>query len=47
LTYDNGNILVFGEISNLLDQKYQETNLVIMPGRWFRIGVGYTFGNGL
>lgn len=47
LSYDNGNILVFGEISNLLDQKYQETNLVIMPGRWFRIGVGYTFGNGL
>lgn len=44
LAYDNGRILIFGEISNLLDQKYQETNLVVMPGRWFRIGLGYTFG---
>ncbi len=43
LAFDNGKLLVYGEISNLLDQKYKETNLVIMPGRWFRIGVGYTF----
>ena len=43
LSYNNGKLLVYGEISNLLDQKYQETDLVIMPGRWFRIGVGYTF----
>ncbi len=34
---------VFGEVSNVLNQEYKETNLVIMPGRWFRIGVGYTF----
>lgn len=47
IAYDNGKFLVFGEISNLLNQKYQETNLVVMPGRWFRIGVGYTLGKGL
>jgi len=40
LAYDNGKILIFGEIANLLNQEYRETNLVVMPGRWFRIGVG-------
>jgi len=44
ITYDNESILIFLEISNLLDQRYRETNLVVMPGRWFRIGVGHTFG---
>ena len=33
---------VFGEVSNVLNQEYKETNLVIMPGRWFRIGASYT-----
>jgi vitamin B12 transporter len=42
LAFDNGKILVYGEISNLLNQEYRETNLVVMPGRWFRIGVGCT-----
>ena len=43
LQYDNGKYLIYAEVSNLLDTKYQETNLVIMPGRWFRLGLGYTF----
>jgi len=42
LAFDNGKILIYGEIANLLNQEYRETNLVVMPGRWFRIGVGCT-----
>ena len=34
-------ITTFGEVSNVFNQEYRETNLVIMPGRWFRIGISY------
>ncbi|MEM9847917.1 MAG: TonB-dependent receptor [Bacteroidota bacterium] len=33
----------FLEATNLLDETYRETNLVTMPGRWIRAGVGFTF----
>lgn len=33
----------FVDITNLWDERYQETNLVILPGRWFRAGFAYTF----
>ena len=42
LAFDNGKVLIYGEIANIFDQDYRETNLVVMPGRWFRIGVGCT-----
>ncbi len=42
LSFDNGNILIYGEIANVFNQEYRETNLVVMPGRWFRIGIGCT-----
>lgn len=34
---------VFVEASNLFDTFYRETNLVEMPGRWVKSGIGYTF----
>lgn len=43
IQYDNGTYLAFIEVSNIFDIKYKETNLVVMPGRWLRIGLGYTF----
>jgi iron complex outermembrane receptor protein len=43
LQYRNGAVEAFLEASNLLDTRYRETNLVVMPGRWVRAGVSYTF----
>ena len=36
-------ISLFVEATNLLDTIYKETNLVTMPGRWLRSGLGYIF----
>ncbi|MEZ4935582.1 MAG: TonB-dependent receptor [Saprospiraceae bacterium] len=36
-------ITAFVEATNLFDKTYKETNLVTMPGRWLKSGVGYTF----
>lgn len=33
----------FVDITNLWDEFYKETNLVTLPGRWFRAGFSYTF----
>ncbi|MCU0418054.1 MAG: TonB-dependent receptor [Cyclobacteriaceae bacterium] len=33
----------FADVTNVADQRYSETNLVEMPGRWFKAGAGYTF----
>ncbi|MFK7756503.1 MAG: TonB-dependent receptor plug domain-containing protein [Flavobacteriales bacterium] len=34
-------ISAFIDVSNILDIKYQETNLVIMPGRWASAGLSF------
>ena len=34
---------VFAEITNALNTEYTETNLVPMPGRWWRLGLESTF----
>jgi vitamin B12 transporter len=39
-----GRFSAFLEISNLFDVRYRETNLVEMPGRWARAGVGWKWG---
>jgi vitamin B12 transporter len=41
LQWKGENFRIFAEVSNLLDVEYTETNLVPMPGRWFRLGAGY------
>ncbi|MBX2965709.1 MAG: TonB-dependent receptor [Cyclobacteriaceae bacterium] len=33
---------VFGDVTNLFNKPYQETNLVVLPGRWIKLGVSYT-----
>jgi vitamin B12 transporter len=33
---------IYAEISNLSNTQYRETNLVLMPGRWFRMGISTT-----
>lgn len=42
LSFNWESVQIFTEISNILNQEYRETNLVVMPGRWFRIGVEFT-----
>ncbi len=32
------------DVTNILDEKYKETNLVVMPGRWWRLGIFVKFG---
>jgi len=39
LTYDSGKFKAFADITNLFNTTYQETNLVVMPGRWFKAGI--------
>lgn len=34
---------VFIDATNLFDATYTETNLVVMPGRWIKGGISYTF----
>ncbi len=33
----------FTDLTNIFDVSYKETNLVTMPGRWFKLGVSYRF----
>ena len=33
----------FTDLTNIFDVTYKETNLVTMPGRWFKVGVSYRF----
>lgn len=33
----------FTDVTNIFDVTYKETNLVTMPGRWFKLGVSYRF----
>lgn len=42
LNWSNNSWSVFADITNMFDQTYQETNLVVMPGRWAKLGVSYT-----
>lgn len=43
LSWQNDRFRTFVEAVNLLDKEYRETNLVVMPGRWIRGGVSFTF----
>ncbi len=35
-------LTAFLDVTNLLNEVYKETNLVTLPGRWFRAGLAYT-----
>jgi iron complex outermembrane receptor protein len=39
LNYKSDRFTFFADITNILNVTYQETNLVTMPGRWFKMGV--------
>ena len=39
ITYQGKNVSLFADVTNIFDVTYQETNLVVMPGRWFKVGV--------
>ncbi len=41
LTWQGKNLKIFANISNVFDQEYRETNLVVMPGRWASLGVSW------
>ena len=43
LSWKTKNVTIFGQIDNLLDTKYRESNLVDMPGRWFLGGLKFKF----
>lgn len=40
--WNNNSWSVFADVTNMFNQPYQETNLVVMPGRWAKLGVSYT-----
>jgi vitamin B12 transporter len=39
LMYKGTKMNFFVDVTNIFDVTYQETNLVVMPGRWFKAGV--------
>ncbi len=39
LSYNATAWSIFADVTNIFDVTYQETNLVTMPGRWFKAGV--------
>ncbi len=41
ISFKSPKLTVFADITNIFDIEYQETNLVVMPGRWFKIGVSF------
>lgn len=43
LTWQYKTFGAFADITNVFDIVYKETNLVTMPGRWFKLGVHYRF----
>jgi len=42
ITYKGKKLNLFMDVTNIFDVTYQETNLVVMPGRWAKAGVSYT-----
>jgi iron complex outermembrane receptor protein len=43
LMWQNRQWSFFTDVTNIFEAAYSETNLVPMPGRWFKAGVSYTF----
>ncbi len=41
LSYKGKKLNLFIDVTNIFDVTYQETNLVVMPGRWAKAGVSY------
>jgi vitamin B12 transporter len=41
LTWQGTSLGLFADVTNIFDVTYKETNLVTMPGRWFKMGVSY------
>lgn len=39
ISYKGKRFNLFADVTNIFDVDYQETNLVVMPGRWFKAGV--------
>ncbi|MFT5167085.1 MAG: vitamin B12 transporter [Saprospiraceae bacterium] len=44
LSWKTKRVTIFGQVDNLLDTEYRESNLVDMPGRWISGGVKFKFG---
>ena len=42
LLYEANSFNIFVDVTNIFDVTYQETNLVVMPGRWIKAGVNVT-----
>ena len=45
LAYQGKKLAVFIDVTNIFNVEYQETNLVVMPGRWFKVGVSVELFN--
>jgi vitamin B12 transporter len=43
LVWEGKKLAAFADVTNIFDVTYKETNLVTMPGRWFKLGVSYQF----
>jgi vitamin B12 transporter len=43
LSWTGNKFTAFADVTNIFDVTYQETNLVTMPGRWFKAGFTITF----
>lgn len=41
ISINAGRMDVFMDATNIFNTLYKETNLVVMPGRWFKMGVSY------
>ncbi|MCD4770139.1 MAG: TonB-dependent receptor [Bacteroidales bacterium] len=39
ISWRNKNLKIFMDITNILNTMYRETNFVIMPGRWVKLGI--------
>jgi len=39
ISYKGRKFTLFADVTNIFNVEYQETNLVVMPGRWFKMGV--------
>ncbi|MCU0357592.1 MAG: TonB-dependent receptor [Cyclobacteriaceae bacterium] len=45
LSWMSRSFTAFVDVTNIFDVTYKETNLVTMPGRWFKAGLAFTFFN--
>jgi iron complex outermembrane receptor protein len=43
IVWEGKKLAAFADVTNIFDVTYKETNLVTMPGRWFKLGVSYQF----